>query len=100
MAVGVGDTLKVKDDSALGVYQSSPYGNRCFCKACGSTLFWRANDGSMAVVAAQAFDDPAQFALVSEIYIDNQPGNYAFANHTTRMTGAEFMAVFMASQAE
>jgi hypothetical protein len=50
----------------------------------------------MAVVSAQAFDDPSQFKLASEIFIDDQPGNYAFANQTTRMTGQEFIAQFMA----
>src|SRR5262245_44552445 len=85
MAVDVGDTLKVADESALGQYESSPWGRRCFCTKCGSTLFWRSVDGKMAVVSAQAFDDPSQFALVSEIFTDDQPGNYAFSNETTRM---------------
>jgi hypothetical protein len=98
MAVSVGDTLKVSDESgALGRYDSSPWGARCFCKTCGSTLFWQTQDGKMAVVSAQAFDDPSQFELASEIFIDDQPGNYAFANKTTRMTGQEFIAQFMAS---
>jgi hypothetical protein len=97
MAVSVGDTLKVSDESgALGRYDSSPWGARCFCKTCGSTLFWQTQDGKMAVVSAQAFDDPGQFELASEIFIDDQPGNYAFANKTTRMTGQEFIAQFMA----
>ena len=60
--------------------------------------YYRSVDGSMAVVSAQAFDDPSQFAFVSEIYTDNQPANYAFANETKRMTGDEFLAAFMASK--
>jgi hypothetical protein len=55
-------------------------------------------DGSANVVAAQAFDDPSGFALVSEIFTDEQPATYAFANHTKRQTGAEFFAAFMASK--
>src|SRR5262249_10252173 len=64
MTVAVGGTLKVDNEAQLGQYESSPYGRRCFCKNCGSTLFWRSADGSMAVVSAQAFDDPSQFDLV------------------------------------
>lgn len=88
--------LKIADESQLGVYKSSEWGERCFCKACGSTLFWRMQDGSHAAVSVQAFDDPGAFALVSEIFSDEQPASYAFANATKRMTGAETIAAFQA----
>lgn len=98
MAVDCGTSVVVDDASQLGVYKSSGYGERCFCEACGSTLFWRMQDGSANVVAAQAFDDASGFALVSEIFTDEQPANYAFANHTKRQTGAEVFAAFMAAK--
>jgi hypothetical protein len=94
MAVDVGHSLKVETPQALGVYTSSDWGERCFCTKCGSTLFWRMRDGSHQVVAAQAFDDPGQFAFNSEIFIDENPGNYAFSNQTKKLTGAEFIAQF------
>lgn len=96
MAVECGTSLKIDDQSALGVYTSSDWGERCFCKSCGTTLFWRMRDGSHQVVSAQAFDDPGQFQFVSEIFIDENPGNYAFSNQTKKMTGAEFLAQFAA----
>ena len=92
MAVDCRKSLKVETPAALGVYTSSDWGERCFCKTCGTTLFWRMRDGSHQVVAAQAFDDPGQFKFVSEIFIDENPGNYAFSNETKRMTGPEFLA--------
>jgi hypothetical protein len=82
MAVDCGSSLKIEDESALGVFHSSDWGDRCFCKTCGSTLFWRLRQGSHDVVAA------------SEIFVDDKPGNYAFANHTRKMTGGEFLASF------
>jgi hypothetical protein len=93
-----GDKLKIADESQLGVYKSSEWGARCFCKSCGTTLFWRMQDGSHAAVSAQTFDDPAQFAFVSEIYVDEQPSNYAFANQTKRMTSQEFLDAFTAGK--
>ena len=92
--------LKIADESQLGVYKSSDWGERCFCKQCGATLFWRTQDHSVSVVSAQAFDDPAQFAFTSEIYIDSQPSNYAFADadKRKRMTAEQFLAAFMASK--
>ncbi|MCR6643264.1 MAG: GFA family protein [Terricaulis sp.] len=88
--------LAIADESQLGIYKSSDWGERCFCKTCGSTLFWRMQDGSHAAVSAQAFEEPGKFTLVSEIFVDEQPASYAFANATKRMTGAEFIAAFQA----
>lgn len=88
------EALTVADESALGVFASSEWAERCFCKSCGSTLFWRMRDGSLTAVAAQAFDDPAQFPFEVEIFIDEKPNNYAFANQTRKMTGAEVAAAF------
>ena len=33
------DTLKVDDPTNLGVYRSSEWAERCFCKTCGTPLF-------------------------------------------------------------
>lgn len=95
MGVGCGNTVKLEGGENLGVYKSSDWGERCFCKVCGTTLFWRMRQGGMNVVSAHAFDHPEAFKFVSEIYIDEKPANYAYANDTRKMTGAEFMAAFM-----
>lgn len=95
MAVDCGSSVKVEDDSRLGIYTSSDWGERVFCKSCGTTLFWRMRDGSDTVVAAQAFEDPGAFSFASQIYIDEKPENYDFANETRKMTGPEFLAAIM-----
>jgi hypothetical protein len=95
--VDCGNSVKVADEGQLGVYKSSDWGERCFCKSCGSTLFWRLQSGAHHVVSVQTFDDAGQFMFANEIYTDEQPRNYAFSNATKRMTGAEFLAAFMAS---
>jgi hypothetical protein len=94
MLVRCGDTVKIEDERALGVYQSSDWAERCFCKVCGSTLFWRARNRNFAAASAQAFEHPEMFAFVREIFIDEKPANYAFANDTTKRTGAEMMAKY------
>jgi hypothetical protein len=94
MGVNCGSTVKVEGEENLGVYASSGWAERCFCKKCGSTLFWRMRKGGMTVVSVQAFDCPADFAFTSEIFIDEKPASYAFANETHKMTGAEVMAMF------
>lgn len=89
------DALQIADESALGVYKSSEWGERCFCKTCGSTLIWRMQSGEgHAAISVQAFADPSAFVFANEIFTDEQPANYAFANKTKRMTGGEFLAAF------
>ena len=85
-------SLAVGGAEHLGVYPSSAWATRQFCKTCGSTLFWRSNDGKFNAVSAGALDDKSDFTLVSEIFIDEKPAYYDFANKTKRMTGAEFTA--------
>lgn len=93
MTVNCSD-VSIADEAALGAYPSSEWAERCFCKTCGSSLFWRMRDGSLISVSAQAFDDPSQFPFEIEIYVDEKPSNYAFANPTRKMTGAEVIAAF------
>ncbi len=92
MAVSCGPDVDVENDDQLGVFTSSDWGERCFCKTCGSTLFWRMRDGTNVAVSMQAFDDPEAFRFSSEIFIDEKPANYAFANDTKKQTGAELFA--------
>lgn len=98
MSVNVPD-LKVGDASALGSYASSEHAERQFCRTCGSALFWRMKDGSFVAVSAQAFDDPNGLPLTTEIFVDEKPTTYEFANATTKMTGAEVIAAFAGSNA-
>jgi hypothetical protein len=86
--------FEIEDDRNVGVYHSSDWGERGFCKKCGSTLFWRMRDGSSVHVSPQAFDNPGAFQFTYEIFIDEKPANYAFANATKKLTGEEVMAMF------
>lgn len=44
------------------------------------------------IMSMGSFDDPEQFSLEGEIYIDSKPGFYDFAGDHPHMTEAEFMA--------
>ncbi|WP_029057167.1 GFA family protein [Stappia stellulata] len=97
MAVACND-VAMAEGSVPGVYGSSEYGERVFCERCGSSLMWRMRDGSHSSVSAQAFDDPTVFTFTSEIFIDEKPDNYSFADSTQKMTGAEVFALFAPKQ--
>ena len=94
LAIGCGDSLTITSDADLGIYNSSEWGQRGFCKKCGSSLFWRTTDGSMNVVSVDAFDNLGEVVLHHEIFIDEKPGYYNFSEETQKMTGAQVMAMF------
>lgn len=82
------------DEAALGVYRSSAWGERVFCKACGSSILWRSVDGTFHSVPAALLDGADGFMFTTEIFVDEKPPYYGFAGERTRMTGAEAMAAF------
>lgn len=99
MAVSVGDSFEVTEGSdALKAYSSSEWGERAFCAECGTSLFWRHKESGHANISVQTLDNPSQFKFATEIFIDEKPGNYAFANDTLKMTAAEVYAFYAAKQ--
>jgi hypothetical protein len=98
MGVSLEAAPEVEGDSQLGVYQSSDWAERLFCKTCGANLFYRMRDGSMHSVNAGALDDLSGLKFTTEIFIDEKPDYYDFAQPTKKMTGAEVMAMFAQAQ--
>ena len=87
-------TVKIADASQLGAYRSSEWAERCFCKQCGSVLFYRLVGKDFSAVSAEAIDDKSSLTFTSQIFIDDKPAYYDFANKTHNMTGAEVFAAF------
>lgn len=96
-AIDCGDKVSFDDENAIGLYASSDWAERGFCKACGSTLFWRLKDKSVTIMAADIFDDLGELKLDHEVFIDEKPGYFSFAEKTKQMTGEEVFAAFGAS---
>lgn len=94
LAVDCSAGFEIEDDASLGEYASSDWARRGFCKACGAPLYCRLVDQPVYFVSLEALDDAASFTFVSQIFIDEKPAHYAFANDTATMTGAEVFAAF------
>ena len=93
LAIGCGDKVEISGNS-LGVYQSSQWAERVFCKNCGTSIAWRLQAGGEYHVNAQLFNESESFDFTHQIFIDDKPANYAFVNETQNMTGAEVFAMF------
>ena len=78
----------------IGEYASSQGNVRGFCKTCGSSLYFHTSGGPIHAIPISLFDDQSDLAFRAEIYIDDKPSYYEFANATKKMTGAEFQEKF------
>jgi len=78
----------------VSVFQSSEWGQRHFCRVCGTHLFAQAPAFGYFGVAVGTLESLDGFDFATEIFIDAKPALYDFANDTERLSEAEFMARF------
>jgi len=92
LSVDCGTSVAFADGAPVGSYKGSEWGERLFCTKCGSSILWQTQDGANQHVSIQAFDDPGQFEIGVQLFIDRKPGNYALSNQTRVLTEAEVYA--------
>ena len=76
------------------VFDSSPWAQRGFCKHCGTHLFYRLKEAQHYHLPVGLFDEAPEFSFDQQIFIDEKPAYYRFANDTRNMTGAEVFALY------
>lgn len=85
-------TIEIADKSNLGVYQSSEWAERAFCKKCGTPLYYHLLGKDFYEISAETLDDKSNLNFDTQIFVDDKPGYYDFANKTKNLTGAEIIA--------
>ena len=65
---------------------------RCIARVCGTSLFYHLIESDEYILSVGAMDEQGGFVLDSEIFVDEQPPFYTFANDTKKMTGAGVIA--------
>jgi len=88
MALFCGESVSFENEDNISVFKSSEWAERGFCKDCGSHLFYRFH-GNQHMMLAGSFDNPDDFVLETQYFIDNKPSFYNFAEETNNLTGAE-----------
>ncbi|MBL4826408.1 MAG: GFA family protein [Spongiibacteraceae bacterium] len=78
----------------ITVFDSSAWGERGFCKACGSHLFYRLKESNQYIVPVGLFENTDAFVLDHQVFIEEKPEFYCFSNETKNMTGEELFAEF------
>ena len=97
LCIDCGTDVHIDGEEHVAAYDSSAWAERGFCKNCGTHLFYRLKQARQYVIPIGLFDDHPQVSFDSQIFIDEKPDYYAFANDTTFMTGAEVFAKYAPS---
>jgi hypothetical protein len=100
MTVECDTEVSFEGEELIKVYSSSDWAERGFCENCGSHLFYRLKSSGQYYMPIGLFDgdNPRQFT--HQVFIDEKPDYYEFANRTHNLTGAEIFAQFEAQQAD
>jgi len=97
LRVSEGVTLEKTDGLAL--YKASDWGERGFCKSCGTTMFWRMQgeekDFSISVGTLNETDD---LKIGVHIFTDEAPDYYTLTDDAPHKTGAKLLEEFNESQ--
>jgi len=92
VSVDCGTQVTFEGAEYLSTYDSSEWADRGFCAACGTHLFYRLKHDQRYIVPVGLFRAEHPFNLHQQIFIDDKPAFYDFANKTKLLTGAEVFA--------
>lgn len=93
-ALDCGTNVSFKGDGYIKRFSSSEWAERGFCSSCGTHLFYRLKEANHYIVPAGLFNNLSDAHFTTQIFIDEKPDYYNFANKTKMMTGEEVFAEF------
>ena len=94
LTIDCGTEVSFKGEVNIAVFNSSEWAERGFCKQCGSHLFYLLKETKQYFIPAGLFNKLEEFTLDHQVFIDEKPNYYTFANQTKNMTGAEVFAMY------
>lgn len=88
LSVDCGDDVDIEGDH-VGEYDSSAWASRGFCKACGTHLYYKIKQNNQMIMPAGLFGDNLALTFDEQIFIEEKPSYYCFANETTMLTAQQ-----------
>jgi hypothetical protein len=73
-------SLKLSKETTLAWYAASNFAKRGFCSACGTSLFWRENDGENTHVGLGVLNAPTNLKLQKHIFMAHKGDYYEVAD--------------------
>ncbi len=94
MSAQCGTEVVLEGGDAIGVFDSSPWAERGFCRTCGTHLFYRIKQGQHYHLPIGLFGDAVAPQLTVQVFIDKKPDWYSLAQETKTLTEAEIFAMY------
>lgn len=98
MEIDCGSGASFTGEDNISLFSSSDWAERGFCKSCGTHLFYRLKETGQTMVPVGLFESQDGLNFTGQVFIDEKPEFYAFANKTEDFTGAEIFAMFGKSE--
>lgn len=98
LSVDCGTNVSFEGEGNISVFGSSEWAERGFCKQCGTHLFYRLKGSGQYFIPGALFGDQLPLEFERQVFIDEKPVYYTFANKTREMTGAELLARYASDQ--
>lgn len=92
--VDCGSDVAFNNSKSITIFGSSDWAERGFCSRCGTHLFYHLKPNDQYIMAAGLFEGTEDLVLDHQIFIEEKPDYYNFANDTRTMTGAEVFAMY------
>ena len=81
--------VAIEGEEHVTLYASSEWAERGFCQHCGTHLFYRLKSGDHYAIPVGLVDHGETWTFDTQIFIEQKPTFYHFANQTHDMTGQE-----------
>jgi len=91
MSIDGGAEPQITGEAFITRYDSSDWAERGFCSKCGTHLFYFLKPKQQYFLTAGFFDDLTDLDFNKQIFIDQKPSFYEFANNTENFTEQEFI---------
>ncbi|MEZ5935095.1 MAG: GFA family protein [Alphaproteobacteria bacterium] len=92
-AVDAGTDVEIGGEDKITIFSSSDWAERGFCSQCGTHLFYHLKGNGQYIMPAGLFGEVEGYVLDHQVFIDQRPAWYQFANRTKDMTGEELFAM-------
>ena len=87
-----GKGFSIHGEEQIGVYRSSEWAERAFCKTCGTNLWFKFLPTGNRSFSAGLFDEARELEIEKEIFCDEAASWTCVAGEHPRMTGEEIIA--------
>lgn len=88
------------ESASVTIFDSSEWAERGFCSHCGTHLFYRLKSKALYILPAGLMDALPELELSEEVFVDQQPNYYCFANKTERLTAKQVFERFTAQSSK